>query len=273
MNARNRTGFALALIWLGLLAAASVAAPLFLGEAAAEMDFRAALEAPSRTHPFGTDALGRDVFARTLCGAGVSLAAGFGAVLVATLVGMAAGAFAGYYGGWRDRLVSAVIDVMLCFPVFFLILAVIAILGPGLGNIILVIGLTGWMGTARLVRAEMLTLKEREYVLAAKALGAGDARVVFSHLLPNAAAPVIAHAVLGVSSAVLLESGLSFLGIGVQPPTPSWGNMLMDGKAALGAAWWLTVYPGTMILLTVLAVNVVGERLHGKVAVETSSAP
>ncbi|HTL69874.1 MAG TPA: ABC transporter permease, partial [Candidatus Eisenbacteria bacterium] len=149
---------------------------------------------------------------------------------------------------------------------------VIAVLGPGIFNIMAIIGLTSWMGTARLVRAEVLSLKEREFVLAARALGAGPARLMFRHLVPNALAPVIVNAVLGVSSAVLLESGLSFLGIGVQPPAPSWGNILTDGKATLGYAWWLTAFPGAMIFLTVLAANVAGESLHASLRGERHAA-
>ena len=251
-----------AIAWLLLIIAMASAAPVFLKTRAEVLDFTQILEAPSPAHPLGTDSLGRDLLARILCGAGVSLSVGFVAVFLSVLVGTLIGALAGYAGGWIDRLLMSITDVMLCFPVFFFILAVIAFLGPGIANIMLVIGLTSWMGTARLVRAEILTLKEREFILAARAYGAGRGRIIFRHLLPNALSPIIVNAVLGISSAILLESGLSFLGIGVQPPTPSWGNILTDGKAALGVAWWLTVYPGVMIFLTVLSANILGESLR-----------
>jgi len=178
------------------------------------------------------------------------------------------GAASGYFGGWRDRVLMGLADVLLCFPVLFLILAVIAVLGPGVWHVIVVIGLTSWMGTARLVRAEIFSLKEREFALAARALGAGHTRILFGHLVPNASGPVLVNAVLGVSVAILLEAGLSFLGLGVQPPTPSWGNLLTDGKATLGAAWWLVFFPGVAIFSTVLAANVIGDRLRDSLAGE-----
>jgi peptide/nickel transport system permease protein len=151
---------------------------------------------------------------------------------------------------------------MLCFPTFFLILAVIAFLDPSIWNIMIIIGLTGWMGVARLVRAEFLSLRERDFVLAARAVGANDARIIFRHILPNALSPVLVSITLGVAGAILTESALSFLGIGVQPPTPSWGNMLLAGKQTLGTAWWLSVFPGLAILVTVLGYNLLGEGIR-----------
>lgn len=252
------------ILWILLLIVSAVLAPLFLSQASEGIHFSSVLEAPSLHHPFGTDSLGRDLLSRMLCGASVSLSVALVAVGMAVLIGMVLGAVAGYYGGWIDRLLMGLVDVMLCFPTFFLILAVIAILGPSILNIMVIIGLTSWMGTARLVRAEILSLREREFILASRALGAGDGRILFKHLIPNAAGPVIVNAVLGISSAILVESGLSFLGIGVQPPTPSWGNILTDGKSTLGVAWWLTLFPGLFIFLTVLSVNVLGERIRDK---------
>jgi peptide/nickel transport system permease protein len=195
-------------------------------------------------------------------GARISLAVGFVAVGIATVVGVTLGAIAGYFGGKTDALISAFIDIMLCFPAFFLILACVALLEPSITNIMAVIGFTGWMGTARLVRAEVLSLREREFVLAARALGASHARILARHLIPNAMGPVIVTVILGVAGAVLIESALSFLGIGVQPPTPSWGNILTDGKAGLGVAWWLTLYPGLAILFTALGYNLLGEAVR-----------
>jgi len=252
----------LALAWFFVLTLAAVFAPLWLSGKAQEMDFRRVLEAPSAACWLGTDSLGRDLLARLLCGAAVSLGVGFAAVLIAVAAGTLVGALAGYYGGWRDRVLMGCTDVMLCFPTFFLILGVIAVLGPNILNIMVIIGATSWMGTARLVRAEVLSLKERDFVLAARALGASDACILKDHLIPNAAGPIIVNAVLGLSAAILVESGLSFLGIGVQPPVPSWGNILIDGQATLGVAWWLTLFPGLAILFTVLAANVLGESLH-----------
>ena len=262
------TGAMLALGWLILSAVAAVVAPYFLRFEPSQIGAGGMLDAPSWSHWMGTDQLGRDVLTRLCYGARVSLAVGLIAVGISTALGVLIGACAGYAGGKVDWLLMALTDIMLCFPVFFLILACIALLEPSLSHIMIIIGLTGWMGTARLVRAEVLTLKEREFVLAARALGASPLRVLFRHIVPNALGPVFVTAILGVASAVLIESSLSFLGIGVQPPTPSWGNILTDGKAALGYAWWLTVFPGFAILLTVLSYNLVGERLRGSTAGE-----
>ena len=184
------------------------------------------------------------------------------AVGLATLIGLFIGALAGYYGGWVDSALMRLVDLMLCFPAFFLILAVIAVLEPSIWNIMAVIGLTGWMGVARLVRAEFLSLREREFVTAARALGAGDTRLILRHMLPNALAPVMVSATLGVAGAILTESALSFLGLGVQPPTPSWGNILTAGKDNIEIAWWLSVFPGLAILITVMSYNLLGEGIR-----------
>jgi len=169
---------------------------------------------------------------------------------------------AGYYGGWVDLVLMRFVDLMLCFPSFFLILAVIALLEPSIWNIMVVIGVTSWMGVARLVRAEFLSLKEREFVVAARALGSSDMRLILRHLLPNALAPVMVSATLGVAGAILTESALSFLGLGVQPPTPSWGNILTAGKDNIEIAWWLSVFPGLAILFTVMSYNLLGEGIR-----------
>jgi len=227
-----------------------------------EIDRRHILEPPSSEHLLGTDDLGRDILSRMIYGSRISLSVGFVAVGISTIIGIIFGAIAGYYGGWIDRIIMRFIDVMLSIPTFFLILAVIAFIGPGIWNIMIVIGLTSWMGVARLVRAEFLSLKEREFVLAARALGASDMRIIFRHILINSMAPVFVSAVLGVASAILVESALSFLGIGVQPPTPSWGNILTLGKDNIEIAWWLSVFPGLAILITVLSYNLVGEGLR-----------
>lgn len=220
------------------------------------------LSPPSLEHPLGTDTLGRDCLSRLIYGARISLMVGFVAVGLATAIGTFLGAVSGFYGGWFDGLVMRFVDIMLCFPTIFLIMAVIAFLEPSIWNIMAVIGLTGWMGIARLVRAEILSLKEREFVLAAMISGASNLRIIFSHILPNAIAPMLVSATLGVGGAILTESALSFLGIGVQPPTPSWGNMLTEGKDNLEIAWWLSVFPGCAILITVLGYNLLGEGLR-----------
>ena len=220
------------------------------------------LEPPGFTHPFGTDDLGRDILSRIIWGSRISLSVGFVAVGISTFIGVILGAITGYYGGWVDRVIMRFVDIMLSIPTFFLLLAVIAFLEPGISNIMIVIGLTSWMGVTRLVRAEFLSVKEREFTQSARAIGAGDMRIIFRHILPNSIAPVIVSAVLGVAGAILTESALSFLGIGVQPPASSWGNILTIGKDNIEIAWWLSVFPGVAILVTVLAYNLLGEGIR-----------
>ena len=240
----------------------SLLAPFITPYDPSHLDAWHVLLPPSARHWFGTDELGRDVLTRVIYGAKVSLKVGFVAVGLAVLIGTSVGLVAGYYGGWADSLLMRLVDVMLCFPTFFLILAVIAMLEPSIWYIMIIIGLTGWMGVARLVRAEVLSLREREFVLAARGLGASDFRIIFRHILPNALSPVLVTATLGVAGAILTESALSFLGIGVQPPTPSWGNILTAGKEYIEFAWWLSLFPGLAILVTVLAYNLLGEGLR-----------
>ncbi len=258
---QNNLALAGALVVL-VLFGVSLSAPFISPHDPNQFHLKRVLEPPSPSHPLGTDELGRDVLARMIYGARISLKVGFVAVGIATLIGIVLGALAGYYAGWVDAVIMRLVDIMLCFPSFFLILAVIALLEPSIWNIMAVIGLTSWMGVARLVRAELLSLKEREFVTAARALGAHDLRIIFRHLLPNAMAPVLVSATLGVAGAILTESALSFLGIGVQPPTPSWGNILTAGKDNIEVAWWLSVFPGLAILITVLAYNLFGEGLR-----------
>lgn len=245
-----------------LLFALSFLAPYITPYSPDELDAYHVLLPPSEGHWLGTDELGRDVLTRIIYGARISLKVGFVAVGIATFIGTVAGLLAGYFGRWIDQLLMRSVDIMLCFPTFFLILAVIALLEPSIWYIMIVIGLTGWMGVARLVRAEVLSLRERDFILAARALGASDSRIIFRHILPNALSPVLVAATLGVAGAILTESALSFLGIGVQPPVPSWGNMLTAGKDYLEFAWWLSLFPGLAILITVIAYNLVGEGLR-----------
>ncbi len=237
-------------------------APLIAPYDPNEINVKAILLGPSMQHWMGTDGLGRDVLSRMLHGGRISLLVGLVAVGISTLIGILLGAIAGFYRGWVDICIMRLVDVMLSIPSFFLILAVIAFLTPSIINIMIVIGLTSWMGVARLVRAEFLSLREREYVLASRTLGARDYRIIFTHLLPNSLTPIIVSAVLGVAGAVLMESGLSFLGLGVQAPQASWGNILTDGKEYIQFAWWLSLFPGLAILITVLGYNLLGEGLR-----------
>jgi peptide/nickel transport system permease protein len=240
----------------------AVLAPLISPHDPVEPDLKNILTGPTWSHPFGTDTLGRDVFSRVIYGSRISLLVGFVSVGIATLIGIMIGAVSGYSGGIIDELIMRFVDLMMCFPTFFLILAVIALLEPSIWNIMIVIGLTNWMGIARLVRAEILSIKGKEYVLAAKAMGFPRRRIIFGHVLPNALSPVYVVATLGIGGAILTESALSFLGIGVQPPTPSWGNILTQAKDNLEVAWWLSLYPGLAIFLTVMGYNLLGEGLR-----------
>lgn len=261
---RNR----LALVGLAIVLTmmiVSLAAPLIAPYDPVSIDVRNVFSPPSRSHPFGTDELGRDVLSRMIWGSRVSLQVGFLAVSIAIMIGTILGSLAGYYGGRLDSVIMRFVDIMLAFPTLFLILAVITIVEPSIYNIMIIIGLTGWMDVARLVRAEFLTLKERDFVYAAKALGASNLRIIFSHILPNALSPVFVAATFGIAGAILIESGLSFLGLGVQPPNPSWGNIITSGKDNIEVAWWLSLFPGLAILITVLSYNLVGEGLRDSI--------
>lgn len=227
-----------------------------------DINVKAILLGPSWQHWMGTDGLGRDVLSRMLFGGRISLLVGLVAVGISTAIGILLGAIAGYYRGWVDTFIMRLVDVMLSIPSFFLILAVIAFLTPSIVNVMIVIGLTSWMGVTRLVRAEFLSLSGREFVMASRTLGAKDTRLIFTHLLPNSLTPIIVSSVLGVAGAVLMESGLSFLGLGVQAPQASWGNILTDGKDYIQFAWWLSLFPGLAILITVLGYNLLGEGLR-----------
>jgi peptide/nickel transport system permease protein len=242
--------------------AVSLLAPWLAPYDPGAIDLKLVLMPPSAAHLLGTDQLGRDVLSRMIWGAKISLKVGFAATGLAIFIGTILGAIAGYYGRWVDAVIMRFVDIMLCFPTFFLILAVIAFLEPSIWNIMIVIGLTGWMGITRLVRADFTSLRERDFVLAARGIGAGDLRIILIHILPNAMASVLVAATLGVAGAILTESALSFLGIGVQPPTPSWGNILTAGKDNIDIAWWLSLYPGLAILLTVLGYNLLGEGIR-----------
>ncbi len=252
----------LGLCFIVLLFLIAVFAPVIAPYDPYEINVYQVLEAPSKENIFGTDELGRDVFSRVVYGARVSLKVGIIAMGISISIGTILGLIAGYYGGLIDSLIMRIVDVMLSFPTLFLILAIVAVLEPNIYIIMIVIGLTGWMDVARLVRAEVLSLKEREFVIASKAMGAGSGRIIFHHILPNALYPVIVAATFAVGSVILIESGLSFLGLGIQPPEPSWGGILSVGKDYLTVAWWLSFFPGMAIFLTVLSINLFGEALR-----------
>jgi peptide/nickel transport system permease protein len=217
---------------------------------------------PSAQHWLGTDELGRDYLSRAISGARISLSVGFVAVGISIIVGLILGSVAGYFGGRIDNLLMRVVDVFLSIPAFFLILTVNAYLPPSIYNVMVVIGLFSWMGVARLVRGQFLSLKERDFITAARALGVPGWRLVTHHLLPNSLAPVVVAATLAIPSAILTESALSFLGLGVQPPQASWGSMLENAQTWLTEAWWMWVPPGTLISITVLAFNFMGDGLR-----------
>jgi peptide/nickel transport system permease protein len=258
---RNRLSVIGAVIVL-LLITVSLLAPFIAPYDPTAIDVYNVLSPPGKSHLLGTDDLGRDLLSRIIWGSRVSLKVGFVAVGIAIMIGIVIGSVAGFYGGKVDAILMRFVDIMLAFPTFFLILAVIAILEPNIFTIMAVIGITSWMDVARLVRAEFLTLKERDFVDAARAIGINNTRLIFRHILPNALSPVFVAATFGVGGAILIESGLSFLGLGVQPPDPSWGNILTAGKDNIEIAWWLSLYPGLAILITVLSYNLVGEGLR-----------
>lgn len=253
----------LVLILLALLAAL---APRIWGDAIhripTEHIAQQAKLPPSWQHPFGTDELGRDVLARTLYGGRVSLLVGLTAAAIATSVGSLVGAAAGYYGGLVDSILMRCTEVVATLPFFFLVLTVVAFTGNSFWNVVTIIGLTGWTSTARLVRGQFLQVREQEFVQAARALGAGDARIIFGHILPNVLAVVIVNATLAVAGIISLEAALSFFGLGVPTTTPTWGNMLTSAQQYLYRAAWLAIFPGLMILLTVMSINFVGDGLR-----------
>ena len=258
---RNWLAFGGGLLVLGVFVIA-ILAPWIAPYDPSKIDIKNILVGPSSQHLFGTDDLGRDVLSRMIYGARVSLEVGFVAIGIATLIGILLGAISGYYRGYIDSAIMRAVDIMLSIPTIFLILAVIAILEPSIINIMIIIGLTSWMEPARLIRAEFITLKEREFVIAAHAMGATDGRIIMKHVLPNGLSPILVSATMGIGGAILIESGLSFLGLGVQPPTPSWGSLLSAGKDNIEIAWWLSAFPGLAILITVLGYNLLGEGIR-----------
>ena len=257
-----------ALVFISLFFAVAIAAgvlktlglPMPMDPNATNLE--AKLLPPSATNWLGTDNLGRDVLSRMVAGSTISLTVGFVAMAVSLGIGIFVGAVSGYFGGWIDNLLMRIVDALLCFPSFFLILTAIAILGPNIWIIIAVIGLVSWTGTARLVRAEFLTLRESEYVRAARSIGQSGWNIIFRHIMPNAAAPIFVTAIVSIPDAILVESGLSFLSFGVPPPQATWGNIIADGKTYILDAWWLIVFPGLAIFTASLAFYIVGNSLR-----------
>lgn len=220
------------------------------------------LDGGSRAHLLGTDHLGRDILSRMIYGSRISLAVGFSAVLISGLLGIGVGLIAGYYGRAYEAAIMRLVDIQLAFPFILLALAIIGVLGPGLRNVILVLGVAGWMVYARVVRGQVLSVREREFVEAARAIGASDLRIIRRHVLPNTLAPVIIVATFAVATCIITEASLTFFGLGVEATIPTWGSMLSDGRAYMGTAWWLTTFPGLAMMLTVLALNVIGDWLR-----------
>jgi len=267
LSARRTALLGLAVVALVLITA--VAAPLMSPFDPIEQDlgdlrlkppgFR---DAAGRVHPLGTDHLGRDLLARVVYGARPALLVGFAAVAISGVLGMVAGLVSGYFGGRTDDVLMRLADIQLAFPFILLAIAVIGVLGPSLKTIIAVIGVSSWVVYARIVRSAVLSLREREFVQAALALGSGDGRVLMRHILPNALTPWLVVATLDMARVIVIESALSFLGLGVQPPTPTWGGMLADGRVYITTAWWLATFPGLAILVTVLGINLFGDGLR-----------
>ena len=248
---------------LGTLALLSAAAPLISPYDPDKTALLLIYDPPSLAHPFGTDDLGRDLATRILYGGRVSLAIGLLAVTVAVSIGTLVGVVAGYYGRWIDSLLMRFVDMMYSFPrLFLLILFGVFFKGMTIGVIVLVLGVLSWMTTARLVRASFLSLKHREFVEAARCVGAGDRRIIVRHILPNSIAPIIVAATLGVAAAIIAESTLSFLGLGIQPPTSSWGNMLNHATTDMDKAPWIAIFPGLFIFLAVVSINFIGDGLR-----------
>ena len=249
---------------LGLLAVAVLIGPLLLGGDPDAIDFGAKDAGPSLAHPMGTDELGRDQLVRVLVGGRLTLAVASAAVIVSIVVGVLVGALAGYAGGFVDNALMRLVDVFYSLPGLFVVILLVTLLGAGFWTIVIAIAVFSWMNTARLVRASYLSLKEKEYVEAARTIGAGDVRIALRHILPNALTPVIVSATLGIATAILIESALSFLGLGFQPPQATWGGMLNQSQDAVinEGHWWRGFFPGAMIFVTVLAVNYVGDGLR-----------
>jgi len=278
---RSRLGMA-GIVILATIACAAIAAPLVAPHDPYQGSLSVSRQCPAFTtcpnlggsfartgaregtleYPLGTDPNGRDVLSRIIYAAQISLIVGVTAVVIGGTVGVVAGLVSGYYGGGVDSVIMRVADIQLAFPFILLAIAIVAVLGGGLVNVIIVLGIGSWVPYARIVRGQVFSAKGQEYVLAAQAMGARDATILFRHILPNVVTPAIIIATFGVAAAIIGEATLSFLGVGIQAPTPTWGNMLADGRAYVSSAWWLATFPGVAIMLTVLSINVIGDWLR-----------
>ena len=264
----RRNSARLSLVLLGLALACAIAPDLlspadpFAQDLAMRLRLPAWLGGPDSPHLLGTDHLGRDVLARLVHGARITLVVSLLAVVIAVVIGVPAGVVAGFYGGRLDMLIMRLTDMQLAFPVILLVIAIVAVLGPSLATIVAILGLSGWPRFARIARGAVLAVKELEFIDAARAIGAGDLRLMFSHVLPNTLSALIVYATFEFARMILLEATLSFLGLGVQPPTPTWGGMINDGRPHLYAAWSLSLFPGIAIVLIILAFNLLGDQLR-----------
>lgn len=267
---RARLSRSLSLVLLGVVVASALVAPVLSPYSPLKQSLGKRLQPPallagsigSVDHALGTDQLGRDLLSRLLYGGRISLLVALFAVLISASAGTLLGLLAGYAGGVVDRVLMRLADIQLAFPFILLVVAIVAVLGPSAVNVVLALAISGWVAYAKLVRAQVLTLRELAYIESARSLGAGALRIMFRHLLPNALSPVIVLASFSVAQMIILESALSFLGLGVQPPTPTWGGMLADSRSYLATAWWLATLPGLVLMLTVLAINILGDWLR-----------
>ncbi|MGM0437368.1 MAG: oligopeptide ABC transporter permease [Bacillota bacterium] len=259
---KKNTRVKFALFILVIIIGSAIFAPYISPYDPQAMDLSSSLEGPSRNHWLGTDKMGRDILSRIIYGSRVSLMVGIVAVGISGIIGIFLGSIAGYFGKWIDGLIMRLVDILLAFPSILLAISLVAVLGASIFNVMLAIGAVSWVGYARLIRGEFLSLKNKEFVSAAEALGAKTHKIIFKHMLPNAIAPVIVMATLGMAGAIITESSLSFLGLGVQPPTPSWGQMLSKGRTIIREAWWVSTFPGIAIMITVLSFNILGDGLR-----------
>jgi peptide/nickel transport system permease protein len=243
------------------LALAAIFAPLLAPDDPSAQDFAIALQPPSAAHPFGTDNFGRDVFTRVLYGTRIDLRVGFISVIPPFVIGVVLGALAGYFGGVVDTVIMRVVDVVVAFPFLVLIIAVVAVLGPGLHNMYIAVAIVAWIVYARLIRGEIIVAKNEEYVLAAKAIGNTDGRIIVRHLLPNVIASSVVYAMADIALYILLATALSFLGLGAKPPAPEWGAMITEGRSYMATAWWMSALPGLAVVVTGIALSLVGDGL------------
>ena len=255
---RNRIAFS-GLIVLTIIVTGGLLADIIAPADKGRIDLEHSLEAPSLKHPFGTDSFGRDLFSRVTHGSRVSLTVGFVARTISIIIGLVMGLISGFYGGKIDSVIMRLADITFAFPTLLLLVAIMAVVAPGISTLIAVLGVVGWAAIARLVRAQVMTIRKRQYVQAAESSGIGTFSLVFRHILPQCISPVIVVYTMGLGMTIMAESSLSFLGLGVQPPSPSWGRMISDGIIFMRSAWWLTIFPGIILSLTVSSLNLVGD--------------